>query len=273
MGNNTWVLADLPPGFKPLGCKWIFKKKMKVDGTIEKFKASTSGESDEGVIICLYVDDMLIFGTDQVQVDLTKEFLSSRFSMKDMVKANVILRIMIKHESNGISISQSHYIEKVLKPFNYFDCTVSNPMDTSEKLRPNNGQAVSQLEYSRVIVSHPVRYDPILDVMTKLSELTLPNLSGYPTNGTNPTRKAALKSIPHRHTLKILLNQSYSTGVLTLTSLRTSWKDKTSPSTLIGGDPRKNDTVDMKEAQGNKAYTLEEMKGQDDWERVTDFEA
>ncbi|KAL0420966.1 UNVERIFIED_CONTAM: Retrovirus-related Pol polyprotein from transposon TNT 1-94 [Sesamum latifolium] len=39
MGNNTWVLADLPPGCKPLGCKWIFKKKMKVDGTIEKFKA------------------------------------------------------------------------------------------------------------------------------------------------------------------------------------------------------------------------------------------
>ncbi|GJX89393.1 hypothetical protein Tco_0341407 [Tanacetum coccineum] len=32
---------------------------------------------------------------------------------------------------------------------------------------------------------------------------------------------------------------------------------KMSPSTLIGGDPRKNDTVDMKEAQGNKAYTLE----------------
>ncbi|GJW33443.1 hypothetical protein Tco_0053475 [Tanacetum coccineum] len=31
---------------------------------------------------------------------------------------------------------------------------------------------------------------------------------------------------------------------------------KTSPSTLIGGDPRKNDTVDMKEAQGNKAFTL-----------------
>ncbi|GKD95389.1 hypothetical protein Tco_1375226 [Tanacetum coccineum] len=31
----------------------------------------------------------------------------------------------------------------------------------------------------------------------------------------------------------------------------------TSPSTLIGGYPRKNDTVDMKEGKGNKAYTLE----------------
>ncbi|GJY63696.1 zinc finger, CCHC-type containing protein, partial [Tanacetum coccineum] len=34
MKNNTWVLFDLPPG-----CKWIFKRKMKVDGTIDKFKA------------------------------------------------------------------------------------------------------------------------------------------------------------------------------------------------------------------------------------------
>ncbi|GKD75377.1 hypothetical protein Tco_1333659, partial [Tanacetum coccineum] len=29
MGNNTWVLADLPPCCKPLGCKWIFKRKLK----------------------------------------------------------------------------------------------------------------------------------------------------------------------------------------------------------------------------------------------------
>ncbi|GKA40214.1 zinc finger, CCHC-type containing protein [Tanacetum coccineum] len=69
-------------------------------------------ENGNRVIIFLYVDDMLIFGTDQVQVDLTKELLSSRFSMKDMGEADVILGIRIKHESNGIAISQSHYIEK-----------------------------------------------------------------------------------------------------------------------------------------------------------------
>ncbi|GJY20502.1 zinc finger, CCHC-type containing protein, partial [Tanacetum coccineum] len=189
IGNNTWVLTDLPPGCRPLGCKWIFKRKLKVDGTVEKFKASliihqmdvktaflneeleeeapkqwhqkfdevvlSNGyllnqankcvcskfnASGKGVIICLYVDDMLIFGTDQVQVDLTKEFLSSRFSIKDMGEADVILGIRVKHESNGIEISQSHYIEKVLKKFNYSDCTpVSTPLDTCEKLMPNKG--------------------------------------------------------------------------------------------------------------------------------------
>nr|GEY26563.1 hypothetical protein [Tanacetum cinerariifolium] len=41
--------------------------------------------------------------------------------------------------------------KKVMNKFNYFDCTLSTPMDTSEKLMPNNGQTVSQLEYSRVI--------------------------------------------------------------------------------------------------------------------------
>ncbi|GJT59569.1 pol polyprotein [Tanacetum coccineum] len=37
--NHTWELMDLPPGCKPLGYKWIFKKKMKADVTIDKYKA------------------------------------------------------------------------------------------------------------------------------------------------------------------------------------------------------------------------------------------
>ncbi|CAM8887194.1 unnamed protein product [Rhodiola kirilowii] len=39
MQNHTWELDDLPQGCKPLDSKWIFTKKMKVDGTIEKYKA------------------------------------------------------------------------------------------------------------------------------------------------------------------------------------------------------------------------------------------
>ena len=37
--NGTWHLVDLPPGCKPIGCKWILKKKLKLDGTIDKYKA------------------------------------------------------------------------------------------------------------------------------------------------------------------------------------------------------------------------------------------
>jgi hypothetical protein len=37
-----------------------------------------------GVIICLYVDDMLIFGTNMEGISETKKYLTSRFKMKDL---------------------------------------------------------------------------------------------------------------------------------------------------------------------------------------------
>nr|GFA37104.1 zinc finger, CCHC-type [Tanacetum cinerariifolium] len=118
----------------------------------DKCVYSKLDDSGKGVIICLYVDDMLIFGNDQNQVNKTKKFLSSRFSMKDMGEADVFLGIKIKHENKGIVITQSHYIEKILKKFNREDCSsVSTPMDLVEKLKPNTGKPVDQFEYSRAI--------------------------------------------------------------------------------------------------------------------------
>ena len=39
MHNNTWGIVDLPPYAKTIGCKWIFERKLKLDGSIEKYKA------------------------------------------------------------------------------------------------------------------------------------------------------------------------------------------------------------------------------------------
>jgi hypothetical protein len=36
---GTWEICDCPIGCKPVSCKWIFKKKLKSDGTIDKYKA------------------------------------------------------------------------------------------------------------------------------------------------------------------------------------------------------------------------------------------
>ncbi|GKE89754.1 hypothetical protein Tco_1567229, partial [Tanacetum coccineum] len=110
MGNNTWVLADLPPGCKPL----VVLSSGYLLNQDNKYVYSEFDESDKGVIICLYVDDMLIFGTNQAD--------------------------------KGI------FVIEVLKKFDYLNYTpMSTPMDTSEKLKTNNGKVVSQLEYSRVI--------------------------------------------------------------------------------------------------------------------------
>lgn len=37
--NNTWFLTSLPTHKQPIGCKWVYKIKHKVDGSIERYKA------------------------------------------------------------------------------------------------------------------------------------------------------------------------------------------------------------------------------------------
>jgi hypothetical protein len=39
LANGTWEITDRPYGCKPVGCKWVFKKKLRPNGTIEKYKA------------------------------------------------------------------------------------------------------------------------------------------------------------------------------------------------------------------------------------------
>jgi hypothetical protein len=51
MDNHTWKLMDLPPKNKSPGHKWIFKIKMKVDSTIDRYKAThiVQGSKQQGV--------------------------------------------------------------------------------------------------------------------------------------------------------------------------------------------------------------------------------
>ena len=87
-------------------------------------------ENNSCIIICLYIDDMLIFGADLQVVINTKSFLRSKFDMKDLGEAKVILGIKIIRTLNVLNLSQEHYVEKILKRFEHFDCKpVSTPYD------------------------------------------------------------------------------------------------------------------------------------------------
>ncbi|GKE87656.1 putative retrotransposon ty1-copia subclass protein, partial [Tanacetum coccineum] len=39
LDNEVWDLVDLPPNGKPVGSKWLFKKKTDMDGAVHTFKA------------------------------------------------------------------------------------------------------------------------------------------------------------------------------------------------------------------------------------------
>ena len=109
-------------------------------------------EDNTYVVIYLYVDDMLIFGTSLEVLCETKKFLGSKFDMKDLGELEVILGITITRTPNGFKFSQEHYVEKILRKFEHFDCKlVSTPYDSSSQLKKNKEHNITQIEYAQII--------------------------------------------------------------------------------------------------------------------------
>ena len=103
-------------------------------------------------ILCFYVDNMLIVDSNDKMIKSTKDILNSRFDIKDMCLADVILGIKITRTSKGLILSQSHYIDKILEKFNKDDSGATRtPIDMSQHFSKNKGESVSQVEYPSVI--------------------------------------------------------------------------------------------------------------------------
>jgi hypothetical protein len=63
------------------------------------------------VILCLYVYEILIFGTNMDIINEVKSFFSTSVDMNDLGEVDVILNIKLIKEESWITLSQSHYVE------------------------------------------------------------------------------------------------------------------------------------------------------------------
>jgi hypothetical protein len=61
--------------------------------------------SGQEVILCLYVDDILIFWTCLDVIKEIKEFLSQNFEVKDLGEADVILNIKLVREGDDVILN------------------------------------------------------------------------------------------------------------------------------------------------------------------------
>lgn len=72
--------------------------------------------------------------------------------MKELGEANVILGIKITRSKLRIYLDQSHYIEKILKKYNYFNCMhACTPYDPGVKLFKNTDDIVRKNEHVSTI--------------------------------------------------------------------------------------------------------------------------
>jgi hypothetical protein len=92
---------------------------------------------DHLIYLVLYVDDILLIGNNKEIIEDVKNQLSSKFYMKDLCTANLILGMEIKRDQENMKLwlNQRNYVKTILHRFNMQECKpIKVPIPVGVKL-------------------------------------------------------------------------------------------------------------------------------------------
>ena len=109
----------------------------------------------EGVIVAVYVDDILIATETEEMMIKMKRSLSQKFEVKDLGELTSFLGVQVKQSSDGIWIGQPGYTSRILDKYQMKDAKpVSTPVDISSKMNiDSDSPPVDELLYQSAVGS------------------------------------------------------------------------------------------------------------------------
>ncbi|RVW26625.1 Retrovirus-related Pol polyprotein from transposon RE1 [Vitis vinifera] len=119
------------------------------------------------IYLVVYVDNIVITGSDQDGIQKLKQHLFTHFQTKDLGKLKYFLGIEIAQSSSGVILSQRKYALDILEETGMLDCKpVDTPMDPNVKLVPGQGEPLGD----------PGRYRRLVGKLNYLT-ITRPDIS------------------------------------------------------------------------------------------------
>ena len=108
------------------------------------------------VMIAIYVDDMLFFSSNNDVLEKENNAIEKEYQVEDLGEVSHILGMLIKRDRNSrtLTISQSKYLERVLKRFNMTECKpVSTPIEPGKQFHElsENETPANIHEYQKII--------------------------------------------------------------------------------------------------------------------------
>ena len=113
----------------------------------------TNISGSNSTYILVYVDDIVVTGSNPSIIASVLQSLAQRFSIKDPVDLHYFLGIEVNRTATGLHIMQRRYILDLLTKTNMLDAKpVSTPMQTTPKLKLLDGTALSDPSQYRSVV-------------------------------------------------------------------------------------------------------------------------
>nr|CAD1830248.1 unnamed protein product [Ananas comosus var. bracteatus] len=188
--NQTWDIVQCPPHVKPIGCKWVYSVKLRSDGTLDRYKArlvALGNRQEYGinyeetfapvakmtttsagiVLLFVYVDDIVITGTDSLLITQLKQHLRQSFHMKDLGHLTYFLGLEVQTDSSGIFLHQHKYIQDLIALGGLQDSSsVDTPLEVNVKYHIAEGE----------ILPDPLLYRQLVGSLNYLT-ITRPDIS------------------------------------------------------------------------------------------------
>ncbi|XP_077223377.1 uncharacterized protein LOC143856981 [Tasmannia lanceolata] len=127
-----------------------------------------SHQSSAGcIMLIVYIDDIIITGSDSEGIQKLKAFLQKEFATKDLGRLRYFLGIEVAYSSSGLSLSQRKYVLELLEEIGNLSVKpVAAPMDPNVKLVPEEGE----------LLKDPGRYRRLVGKLIYLT-VTRPDIS------------------------------------------------------------------------------------------------
>ncbi|XP_019267683.1 PREDICTED: uncharacterized protein LOC109244965 [Nicotiana attenuata] len=106
-----------------------------------------------GLKQAIYVDDVLLTGTNQEEIIQLKAFLHEQFRIKDLGQLHYFLGLEVMYKDDGVIISQRKFVLDMLKEYNCLDYKpCSSPLEPTIKLKAKEGTILQDPTYYRKLV-------------------------------------------------------------------------------------------------------------------------
>ena len=106
------------------------------------------------LLICLYVDDLIVTGTDVNEIEAFKTQMMNEFEMSDLGNLTYFLGMEFTEVAEGLVMHQMKYASDILKRFNMnYNSSSSSPAETNMKLGMNEEEPVDPTLFKQIVGS------------------------------------------------------------------------------------------------------------------------
>lgn len=113
----------------------------------------TRKEGENNLIVAVYVDDLLVTGSDVSMIESFKKQMSQKFEMTDMGKLSYYLGVEVEQSKGCIKLKQTGYAKKIIEKAGLKDCNPTKyPMDPKEQIdKDEGGKTIDVTRYKSII--------------------------------------------------------------------------------------------------------------------------